>query len=290
MDAAGILADVHLQLADVPGVQILPEPRPGDRAVILPLEDLRKFLAEAAVEIGVSDHVPRVAPADLHACDAALAVRDHAVLVRFACAVERRVIRLIHIRLKRVLLKVVVRGTDEGIFQPVADQHERGGVVVAVIILVDDDLHMEAVLEVKQLFLHVADHDGNVVDARRLQLADLALDEHLALHLQQGLRLFIRQGRKAGAHARRHDNGVVHPVRRERCTARIRDAVRPVEIAHGVQLLDQPVHGAECFAGALRDGALRKRRLVRGTDRNVAEQRKLIFCQQDRQTPLRSFF
>ena len=97
MDAAGIFADVHLQLADVSGVQILPEPRPGDRAVILPLEDLRKFLAEAAVEIGVSDHVPCVAPADPARCDAALAVRDHAVLVRFACAVERRVIRLIHI-------------------------------------------------------------------------------------------------------------------------------------------------------------------------------------------------
>ena len=289
MDAAGIFADVHLQLADVPGVQILPEPRPCDRAVILPLEDLRELLTEAAVEIGVSDHVPRVAPADLHARDAALAVRDHAVLVRFARTVERRVIRLIHIGLKRVLLKVVVRGADEGVFQPVADEHERGGVVVAVVILVDDDLHMEAVLEVKQLFLHIADHDRDVVDARRLQLADLTLDEHLALHLQQGLRLFIRQGGKARAHARRHNDGVVHPVRRERRKPRIRDAVCPVETAHGAQLLDHPVHGAERFAGALRDGALRKRRLARGTGGNVAEQRKLIFCQQDRQTPLRSF-
>ena len=90
------------------------------------------------------------------------------------------------------MLKVVVRGADEGVFQPVADEHERGGVVVAVVILVDDDLHMEAVLEVKQLFLHIADHDRDVVDARRLQLADLALDEHLALHLQQVLSQTVR--------------------------------------------------------------------------------------------------
>ena len=93
----------------------------------------------------------------------------------------------------------------------------------------------------------------------------------------------------ARAHARRHNDGVVHPVRRERRKPRIRDAVCPVETAHGAQLLDHPVHGAERFAGALRDGALRKRRLARGTGGNVAEQRKLIFCQQDRQTPLRSF-
>ena len=103
------------------------------------------------------------------------------------------------------------------------------------------------------------------------------------------LRLFIRQGGKARAHARRHNDGVVHPVRRERRKPRIRDAVCPVETAHGAQLLDHPVHGAERFAGALRDGALRKRRLARGTGGNVVEQRKLIFCQQDRQTPLRSF-
>ena len=152
--------------------------------------------------------------ADGHAGDAAPAVALEAVLLRFALGVDRGVIGAVDKRL---------RGADVGVLEPVGHQHQRRGVVIAVVVRVHHDVHAELLGEVEHLLLHIADDERDVADPGLLQLADLPLDEQLTLDAQQCLRLFIRERGEARAHARRHNHGVFYAVGRKRLLARVRD-------------------------------------------------------------------
>ena len=64
----------------------------------------------------------------------------------------------------------------------------------------------------EELLLHVADHHDDVVDARFLELADLALDEHFAAHLEHAFGALVGKGGEARRQAGGHDDGVLHAV------------------------------------------------------------------------------
>lgn len=218
-----IAADVHLQLADIADIEILPQVLARNLLVILRAQDLHELAAERAVEVDVAEHAPRIMAADGHAGDAAPAVALEAVLFRFALGVDRGVIGAVDKRLEGILGEVVVRGADVGVLEPVGHQHQRRGVVIAVVVRVHHDVHAELLGEVEHLLLHIADDERDVADPGLLQLADLPLDEQLTLDAQQCLRLFIRERGKACAHARRHNHGVFYTVGRKRLLARVRD-------------------------------------------------------------------
>ena len=77
---------------------------------------------------------------------------------------------------------------------------------------VDGELHAVLLGQVEVHLLLVADDDRDVVDPDLLELADLALDEGLALLHVQALRKGVDRLRGDVASARRHDDGVSHPA------------------------------------------------------------------------------
>ena len=123
-------------------------------------------------------------------------------------------------------------------------QHERGIVVAAGILLIHADLHAECVLQIEERLLHVAHHHGDVDDAGFLQLANLALDQHLAAHAQHAFRPLIRKRHKPRRQTRRHDDSVIHLIRLQRLRARFGEdkAFRQTFV---VQLLHDGVDGSK---------------------------------------------
>ena len=100
--------------------------------------------------------------------------------------------------------------------QLIGHLHKRAVVVSCSVCRVHHDIHAERVFQIEERLLHVADYHSNVGDARFLQLANLALDEDFAAHLEQALRLFVRKRSKARGDTRRHNDGIVDLVRRQR--------------------------------------------------------------------------
>ena len=62
------------------------------------------------------------------------------------------------------------------------------------VFVVHDKGHAVLFLKVGELLHHVAHDDDDVVDAGRVQLLDLALDEHFALAGKQPLRRVVAKG------------------------------------------------------------------------------------------------
>ena len=217
-----VAADIHRQPVQIALIQPLPQVVFRLRLVILLQQHLPERLRKRAGEVHVTQHAPHVLRLVLDANDLALAVADQAVLIAFSRKIHSGIISLIHILLKDVVHEIVVRRTDVGVFQLVHDPDQRRGVVVPVIVLVHHNLDAKLLLEIEKLLLHVAHDHRNVRDPGLVELPDLALNQDLSLYEHQPFWLFIRQRRKAGRHARRHDDRVFHLVRRKRLLAGLR--------------------------------------------------------------------
>ena len=123
------------------------------------------------------------------------------------------IIRVIDILLEYIVHEIIIRGADIRIVQLVQHPDQRGGIVVAVIVLIDDDIHAERFLQVEELLFHVANYNRDVPDSDLLQLADLSFNQHFAFDGQNTLGFFIGKRCKTGGHPRCHDNGIVYFVR-----------------------------------------------------------------------------
>ena len=64
-------------------------------------------------------------------------------------------------------------------------------VVARRIVGIDDDLHTEEVFQIEELFLLKPDDHRDVIDARLLELADLALNEDLAANFEHAFWTFV---------------------------------------------------------------------------------------------------
>ena len=103
--------------------------------------------------------------------------------------------------------------------QLIGHLHKRAVVVACGVCGVHHDVHAERVFQVEERFLHVTNHHSDVGDARFLQLANLALDEHFATHFEQALRFFVRKRSKARGDTRRHNDGIINLIWLQRSIA-----------------------------------------------------------------------
>ena len=84
--------------------------------------------------------------------------------------------------------------------------------VLIVIFRVIEKLDTEFVDQILELLLQISHDDGDIRDARFMQLLDLPLDHTLAVDLKKSLRRLEGQRYKSGPESRREDHGAVHPV------------------------------------------------------------------------------
>ena len=56
-----------------------------------------------------------------------------------------------------------------------------------------DDVHPEFLLQIEEGLLHIADHDGDVVDSRFLQLANHSFYKYFSANLEHGFGFFERK-------------------------------------------------------------------------------------------------
>ena len=143
-------------------------------------------------------------------------------------------------------------------------------VVARRIVGIDDDLHAEEVFQIEELFLLKPNDHRDVIDARLLELADLALNEDLTANFEHAFRAFVRKRRHARRESRRHDDGVAHLIRGKLVFAFCRkcSALNKAAIA---KRLDNRVHRAEGHA------ALRGNRALRGRGRLLQSEHHIKF-------------
>ena len=70
-------------------------------------------------------------------------------------------------------------------------------VVARRIFLVHHDIDIVFVFKIEEELLLVADHHGNILDARFFELFDLALDQYFIAHRKEALRLLVRDRSEA---------------------------------------------------------------------------------------------
>lgn len=223
-DGRVVLSDPHVELADMLGIEILPELVLRLGEVVLVFQDLAEASGELAVEVGVADHVPCIGAADAYLGNSIVGARLEAPFGSLPLVVLGRVVGLPDMVREGVFLEVIIRGADIGVSEQLPHEHERGVVVAFGVGAIDDDIHAVLVLEVVEgLFLVADDHD-DVEDSRLVQLLDLALDEDLAANLEKALRALIGDRCEATGEARREDDGIVHGVGLQRRHALGREA------------------------------------------------------------------
>ena len=141
-------------------------------------------------------------------------------------------------------------------------------VVARRIVGVDDDLHAEKVFQIEELFLLKPDDHRDVIDARLLELADLALDEDLAANFEHAFWTFVRKRRHARRESRRHDDGVAHLIRGKLVLAFCRKCPALDEAAIAKRF-DNRVHRAERHAALRGNRALRGRRRLLQSEHHI---------------------
>ena len=114
--------------------------------------------------------------------------------------------------LEGVLLEVVVRRADVGVVQAVAHEPQRVVVVPRGILRVDLDVHAKLACEVEEVLLLVPHDHSYVCDTCLLELANLALDEHLPVNAEKALWLLVGDGGKARGETGRHDDRIADLV------------------------------------------------------------------------------
>ena len=235
----------------------LPQLRDSLGLVVDALEDLAERCGEVAVEVDVAEHDPRILSAHGRARDAVARAHLDAPLVGGALDVVGRVVGLIDVGFEGVRREVVVRGAHVGVVQAFPHAPQGAVVVARGVLAVDDDVDAVLVGQVEEVFLLVADDQRDVRDADLVELADLALDQDLAAHLERALGALVADRCEARGQACGHDDGARHSVGFEGLAACIGDGA-VLDIAGGLALARRGVDAAEAHAGRLGEGALRE--------------------------------
>ena len=204
-------------------IYALPELACCLRQHVLRLEDGDESLRELPVEIDMAKHDPGVMPTNCHARDSAACSSLDAPFCSLSRSIDGSILGFVDMVAERILCKVVIRGTDVGIPEDIAHAPERAIVVAGCIFGVHDNADAEFLLEIEEILFLVADNDRDIVDACLLELADLALDEHLSPDLQEALRLLVGDGCKTRREACRHDDSIVDAIGLERSKSSRRD-------------------------------------------------------------------
>ena len=254
-DAVRVAADHHVEGLDVVQVDGLPQLRHGLGQGVDALEDLAECRGEVAVEVDVTEHDPRIASAHGRARDAVARAHLDAPLVGGALDVVRRVVGLVDVGLEGVGREVVVRGAHVGVVQAFPHAPQGAVVVARGVLAVDDDVDAVLVGQVEEVFLLVADDQRDIRDADLVELADLALDQDLAAHLERALGALVADRCESGGQAGGHDDGSRDAVGLEGVAARLGDGAVP-DVAGGLALAGGGVDAAQAHAGRLGEGAL----------------------------------
>ena len=237
--------------------------------MILLGEESHEIAGEVTRPVRVPHDDPRVRPADDSTRDAPVAaLRLKAVLVGFALLEDRGVIRVVDVALEGVAREVIVRRADVGVADDVTHLEQRRMVVARRIVGIDDDLHTEEVFQIEELFLLKPDDHRDVIDARLLELADLALDEDLAANFEHAFWTFVGKRRHTRREARRHDNGVAHLVGGKLVLAFCRKCPALDEAAIAKRFNNR-VHRAERHAALRGNRALRGRRRLLQSEHHI---------------------
>lgn len=114
-DGRVVLANSHVKLANVLGIEILPQfvLRLGE--VVLVFQDLAEASGELAVEVGVANHVPCIGAADDYLGNAIVGARLEAPFSSLSLIVLGRVVGLPDMVREGVFLEVIIRGADIGV-------------------------------------------------------------------------------------------------------------------------------------------------------------------------------
>ena len=83
------------------------------------------MIRESAVEIDMPDHIPRIIATDGHAGNALTSSNFHAPFFGWTFGILRRIKCLPHIRLKRILDEIIVRGANVGVAEQALRNLER---------------------------------------------------------------------------------------------------------------------------------------------------------------------
>ena len=141
--------------------------------------------------------------------------------------------------IERIVDEVVIRRTDVGAFEPIEHDHERRVVVPRRVVLVHDDINAKELLQIEEVLLLVTHDDGDIVDARLLELANLAFDEDLVSYAQEPLGLLVGNRGKARGEPSCEDDRVVDPIRLEGTNAQIGHAKVSGRVLLEVAVLDE---------------------------------------------------
>ena len=232
-------------------------------------KESHEIAGEVTRPIRMPHNDPRVRPADGSPRDALVAtLRLKAVLVGFALLEYRRIIRVVDIALEGVAHEVIIRRADVSVTDDISHLEQRRVVVARRVVGVDDDLHTEKVLQVEKFFLLEPDNHRDVVDARLLELADLALDEDLTANFEHAFRAFVRKRRHARRESRRHDDGVAHLIRGKLVFA-FRRKCPTLDEAAIAKRFNNRVHRAERHAALRGNRALRGRRRLLQSEHHI---------------------
>ena len=232
-------------------------------------QESHEVASEVTGPIGVPHNDPRVRPADNSPRNALVAtLRLKAVLVSFALLEDCGVIRVVDVALEGVAHEIVVRRADIRIADDVAHLKQRRVVVARRVIGVDDDLHAEKVFQIEELLFLEPNDYRDVVDARLLELADLALDEDLTANFEHAFRAFVRKRRHARRESRRHDDGVAHLIRGKLVFA-FRRKCPTLDKAAIAKRFNNRVHRAERHAALRGNRALRGRRRLLQSEHHI---------------------
>lgn len=113
---------------------------------------------------------------------------------------------------ERVLRVPVVGAAQEGAAQAVANEVQAREVRLVCPAGAHHQVDAEPVFEVEEALLLVAHNHGDVLDARLAKLADLPLDEHLALVFEKPFGLVVKRREELGRFTGGKDNRGFNPV------------------------------------------------------------------------------
>ena len=182
--------------------------------MIILLEDREELFREFLRKEHWSVHDPGVLAADLYAGEQPLFACLKTPLGSLALHIYRRVpcaalVGVVHIVAHPVVGREKISVPSDKTLPGTVERCQR---ILIVIFRVVEKLHAELVDQILELLLQISHNDGDIRDARFMQLLDLPLDHTLAVDLKKSLRRLEGQRYKSGPKSRREDHGAVHPV------------------------------------------------------------------------------
>ena len=174
---------------------ILDQPLPEESVVLLLsllvcFYNVNKLLRESfCPETMPQQHLAAIGSLH-HIKDPALVIRDGIHLVLLLCGLIPGIKRGVFILMERILREVIITAADVGVMKFFFSKVKRPDIVLAVILVVDDELHGILVLQVIELLFLVSKNDCDVVNPGFFQLFDLTLDQALPLDFIETFRLF----------------------------------------------------------------------------------------------------